>query len=118
MSARIWASTPDVATAADEVAGMSREQLVARITYMAPALTDDGLRVVAIAAMTAKRRPLDRETLGRAQQERESTVEAITTPEECAWCERVSGRARAGAYASAAIVGVIDGKPVPVRGST
>ena len=42
----------------------------------------------------------------------------ITIPDERAWCERVSGRARAGAYASVPIVGVIDGKPVPVRGST
>lgn len=40
-----------------------------------------------------------------------------STPEERAWCERVSGRARAGAYASTPIVGHIDGKPVPVRGS-
>lgn len=118
MNARIWASTPDVATAADEVAEMSREQLVARITFLAPALTDDGLRVVAIAAMTAEQRPLDRKTLGRQQQERESADVPSTTPEERAWCERVSGRARAGAYASAPIVGHIDGKPVPVRGST
>ena len=56
---------------------MTRGQLVARLTFLAPALTDDGLRAVVVAAMTAPQRPLDTVALAEAQRSREGGVGAF-----------------------------------------
>jgi len=66
-----WFINVDVAHAADEVVGMTREQLVARVNYLAPALTHDALQGLAIFAMTAPQRPLDVRAPAEEQRARE-----------------------------------------------
>ena len=73
----IWACGQDIAAAVAETHGMSREALVARLMYLAPALTDDGLRAVVVAAMTAPQRPLDAVALAEAQRAREGGLAAV-----------------------------------------
>lgn len=136
MNDRIWASTLDVATAAEEVARMSREQIVARLTFLMPALTDGGLRAVAVVAMTAEQRPLDREALGDAQREREQrpdaqpqAVEVVRAPPRSRWVGDPPDPTPSGCdgghpgctvcdsiAAAPHVVGTIDGEPVFVRG--
>jgi hypothetical protein len=72
MSTESWSASPDVAQAVAETAGMTRERLTARLTFLAPELTDDALRGVVVAAMTAPKRPLDGKALAEAQREREA----------------------------------------------
>lgn len=70
----IWACGQDTAAAVTETQGMSREALVARLMYLAPALTDDGLRAVVVAAMTAPQRSLDAGVLAEEQRQREAAT--------------------------------------------
>ena len=54
-----WARDAAHAAAIEEVGAMSRERLTARLTHLAPELTDDALREVVATAMLGARRPLD-----------------------------------------------------------
>lgn len=67
-----WPIDDATAHAVSAVIGMSREQLVARLTFLAPELSEEGLRSVVVAAMVAPKRPLDREALDLAQRAREA----------------------------------------------
>ena len=71
MSTDGWARDDAHAEARAEVAGMTREQLVARFTFLAPAKTLEGLREAVVALMLAPGRPLDGASLAAEQRERE-----------------------------------------------
>jgi hypothetical protein len=51
-----WACNPDVAAAVAETAGMSRDALIARLNWLAPAATDEALREAVVGLMTAPKR--------------------------------------------------------------
>jgi hypothetical protein len=72
MSAESWSCDPGVAQAVTETADMTREQLVARLNYLAPEATDESLRGAVVFLMTAPKRPLDGTTLAEEQREREA----------------------------------------------
>ena len=55
----------------NEVAAMTREALIARLTFLAPAITIDALRAVVLAAMAAPQRTLDGPALAEEQRRRE-----------------------------------------------
>jgi hypothetical protein len=74
MSENCWASDPDVADAITETACLTREALIARLTFVAPALTDDGLRALVVTALTTPQRRIDGAALAEAQRERESAA--------------------------------------------
>jgi hypothetical protein len=59
MSAESWSCNPDVAAAVAETAGMSREQLTARLNWLAPAATDESLRGAVVHLMTSPKRGLE-----------------------------------------------------------
>lgn len=67
-----WTCDDATAAAVTQTAGMDRARLIARLTFIAPALTDEALRALVIVAMTAPQRTLDRETLGAEQRAREA----------------------------------------------
>lgn len=68
-----WTHDARTADAIEQTAGMSRERLAARLTFLAAGLTDDALRELVIAAEGLPQRRLDRRTLGDEQRAREAT---------------------------------------------
>lgn len=67
-----WTNDARTADAIDATAGLTRERLTARLTFLAAGLSDDALRELVIAAEGLPQRRLDRQTLGDEQRAREA----------------------------------------------